>query len=134
MRLFWVGLIAALVSLASPSDPAMAQNNVVRCLALANGGCAPMPTAGIIWTYPTVGTSSGNVLAANTATDYILLTNPSAAGGNTIYCKFGATATVNTGLDLAPGQYLTFENNSFSPLALNCISTGASTPLTIGTN
>lgn len=104
------------------------------------GGTTPcfVPTlsTGVTWTSATVGVAHGNVLAANVAHSYLLLHNPSAAGGNTIYCSGGGTATVAGAgtLSLAAGQYLSFENNGVTRLAIDCIATGANTPLTIGTN
>ena len=81
----------------------------------------------------TVGASHGNALAANVVTTYLLLHNPSAAGGNTIYCSFGGTATVAGAgtVSIAPGQYVVWESSYAPRDAIDCIATGASTPLTI---
>lgn len=82
----------------------------------------------------TVGTSASTVLAKNQVHVYLMLMNPSAAGGNTLSCAFGTTAVANAAGDItiAPGQSYTWEG-SYAPVdAISCISSGASTPLTIG--
>lgn len=95
-----------------------------------------LPSTGIVFAGATVGASHAQVLAANLVFAYLMLHNPSAAGGNTVYCSFGGTATVAGAgtLSIAPGQYVTFESNSLSTKAIDCIASGANTPLTIGTN
>ena len=94
-----------------------------------------LPSTGTgLWQGFTVGTSHAQVLAASSARLYVLAHNPSSPGGNIVSCKWGGTAVAHAAgtFTLAPGQYLTFENSYVEQLALDCISDGASTPLTIG--
>lgn len=98
----------------------------------------PMPVSGTsatsVFQAATIGTSSAQVIAAGTAKIYLMLHNPSAAGGNTVYCREGSAAAVATAgnLSIAPGQYVTMENSLVDGGAWNCIATGASTPFTYG--
>lgn len=111
-----------------------AQNNVVVCSPITTGGCLPLP-APVTYSGATVGTAHAQVLAAGQASVYLMLANPSAAGTNTIYCRFdGTNAVVNAAgtVPIAPGQINTWESNAVPLTAIDCISTGASTPLTIG--
>jgi len=80
-------------------------------------------------TVASVGVSSAQALAANTSRRYLKLINDHAT--QVIYCKFGVTAVVNEGIRInAAGGVVTFED--LMPMtALNCIATGASTPLLI---
>lgn len=82
----------------------------------------------------TIGTSSSQVIAAGTAKSYIMLHNPSAPGGNIVYCEFGGTPTVAgaKSLSISPGQFVTFESSFVPNDVLNCIASGASTPFTYG--
>lgn len=82
----------------------------------------------------TVGTTHGQVLGAGQVSVYLFLGNPSAAGGNTVYCRFGGTATVAGAgtISIAPGQSYTWESSYAPRDAVDCVATGASTPLTIG--
>ena len=81
----------------------------------------------------TIGTGASTVLAAGNTTTYLLLANPSVAGGNTVYCAFGSTAVVNAAgtIPVAPGQIMTFEGSYVPRDAVSCIATGASTPFTL---
>lgn len=91
-------------------------------------------TGTVAFTGVTVGTAHGNVMAANQVSLYLMLHNPSALGANTVYCSFGGTATVAGAgtLSISPGQYVTFEGSYAPRDAVDCIATGANTPLTIG--
>lgn len=79
----------------------------------------------------TVGTSSAQALATNTATVFLQIQNTHASA--TVACAFGATAVLNssTSVQLAAGQSASWgPNTSGVPTgALNCIASGASTPL-----
>lgn len=94
-----------------------------------------VPSTGTVaFTSATVGTGHAQVLAASQVRLYLMLHNPSVAGGNTIYCSFGGTATVAGAgtVSIAPGQYVTWES-SYAPIdAIDCIASGASTPMTLG--
>lgn len=100
----------------------------------ADGSFSSTTTATGIFSAATVGTSSAQVLAAGVANKYLLFHNPSAAGGNTVYCREGATAVVAAAgnLSIAPGQYVTMESSLVDGGVWNCIATGASTPFTYG--
>jgi hypothetical protein len=82
----------------------------------------------------TVATTHAQVLAAGTAQSYLMLANPSAAGGNSIYCSFGGTAVVAAAgtIAIAPGQSYTWESSYIPNDAIDCIAATGSTPLTIG--
>lgn len=84
----------------------------------------------------TVGTGHGQVLAVGQVKTYLMLHNPSSPGGNTIWCAFGVTAVANAAgtVEIAPGQYVTWESSSAPRSAIDCIASGSSTPLTIGIN
>lgn len=79
----------------------------------------------------TVGTSSAQALAASTATMFLQIQNTHAS--NTVACAFGATAVLNssTSVQLAAGQSASWGPNTAGvPTgALNCIASGATTPL-----
>lgn len=110
---------------------------LIACVASnAQLAVTPFPSVGSnSFLGATVGTSHAQVAAAAKANRvYVLLHNPSAPGGNTIYCSFGGTAAVAGAgtLSIAPGQYLTLENNFVPSDALDCIASGASTPMTYG--
>lgn len=81
----------------------------------------------------TVATTHGLIRAADKTRVYLMLHNPSAAGGNTIYCSFGGTSTVAGAgtLSIAPGQYVTWENSFVPNDAIDCIAATGSTPLTM---
>lgn len=82
----------------------------------------------------TVATTHAQALASGTAQIYLMLHNPSAAGGNTIYCSFGGTATVAGAgtISIAAGQSYTWESSYIPNDAIDCIAATGSTPLTIG--
>lgn len=115
-RSILMGAVACLLL----SFPALAQQHTV--------------TATGVFQSATVGTSSAQVIPFGTANIYLLLHNPSAPGGNIVYCREGTAAQVSTAgnLSIAPGQYLTMESTLVDGGAWNCISTGASTPFTYG--
>lgn len=81
----------------------------------------------------TVTNSSAEAVPAGSAIVYLMFYNPSAPGGNTVYCSEGGTAVVNTAgtIGIAPGQYFTQEANLISGAAWNCIA-ASSTPFTVG--
>lgn len=92
---------------------------------------SPLPRTARNFPGATVGASSAQALAASTAVKFLQIQNTHAS--NTVACAFGATAVLNssTSVQLAAGQ-----SASWGPLtggvptgALNCIASGASTPL-----
>lgn len=100
----------------------------------ADGSINAVTSATGVFLPATVGTSSAQVIAAGVATIYLMLHNPSAAGGNTVYCRSGSAAAVGTAgnLSIAPGQYVTMEASLVDGGAWNCIATGTGTPFTYG--
>lgn len=84
-----------------------------------------------LYTHTTVsvGAASGLALAANGARNSLVLQNDHAT--QVVYCKFGATAVLNQGIRVnAAGGILTFDYTVPTGL-LNCIATGAATPLLV---
>lgn len=79
----------------------------------------------------TVGVASAQCVGAAAATQWIQVQNNHAT--NTVACSWGGTATLNSNSSfmLAPGQTASWGvNTSGVPTsALNCIASGASTPL-----
>jgi hypothetical protein len=138
-------LLALACTLIFFSAPSRADTLSVPCLYNNNTGCNPVTKSNPLPVTPlggaatnafsgsTVGTTHAQVLAAGTHS-YLFLQNVAAAGGNTIYCSFGGTAVANAAgtISIAPGQPLTWENSFVPSDAIDCIATGASTPLTVG--
>jgi hypothetical protein len=79
----------------------------------------------------TVGTSSGQCLASSTAVTFVQVENTSASAS--IACAWGATAVLNSAgsFQLAAGQGASWGVNTggVPTGALNCIASGASTPM-----
>lgn len=79
----------------------------------------------------TVGASSAQCLAAATATQFIQIQNTSASA--TVACRWGGAAVLNssTSVQLGAGQSASWGPNTAGVPsgALNCIASGASTPL-----
>jgi hypothetical protein len=79
----------------------------------------------------TVGISSAQCLAAATATQFVQIQNTSASA--TVACAWGVVAVLNskTAVQLAAGQSASWGINTggVPNEALNCIASGASTPL-----
>lgn len=79
----------------------------------------------------TVGTSSAQCLAAATALAFVQIQNTSVSA--TVACRWGGTAVLNsnTSVQLAVGQSASWGINTggVPNEALNCIASGASTPL-----
>lgn len=84
----------------------------------------------------TVGVASGSCLAGSTAVNFLQIQNTSTA--NTVACAFGATAVLNsaTSVQLGVGQSAAWGLNTVGvPTGqLNCIASGASTPLYVEWN
>jgi len=76
----------------------------------------------------TVGTTSAQVLAANTARQGAVFTNTSLG---IIYFGIGATAVVGSGITLYPGGVWVMDEFNFTQSAINAISTLASSNLAI---
>lgn len=78
----------------------------------------------------TVGAASGQCLAASTAQNFLQIQNTST---NNIACAFGATAVLNsaTSVQLSPGQAASWGpvTGGVPSQALNCIASGAGSPL-----
>lgn len=82
----------------------------------------------------TVGTSSGEAVAANTSRTYLILINDSA---NTIYLKLNDTAVMNEGIRLAAngGSYeMSVRNGNLDDRAINAIAGSSSTLLITESN
>ena len=76
-----------------------------------------------------VGVGSGLALAANGQRNHVCLQNDHAT--QVVYCKWNATAVVNQGMRVnAAGGTICFDYTVPSGL-LNCIATGATTPLLV---
>lgn len=92
---------------------------------------SPLPRAARNFPGCTVGASSAQCLAANTAQSFLQVENTSASAS--IACAFGTAAVLNsaTSFQIAAGQGASWgPNTSGVPTAaLNCIASGASTPL-----
>lgn len=118
--LFSLAIAAALAAAA----PAAAQQNINAIVSAQAPSARNFPGC-------TVGAASAQCLAAGTGYQFVQIQNTHAT--NTIACAWGATAVLNSAgsLQLGPGQPA-----SWGPMtggipsgALNCIASGANTPL-----
>ena len=81
---------------------------------------------------PSIGTSSAQALPASVASLFLDITNQSTYA--VIACAFGQAAVISGAgsFTLQPGASKTFQGSFVPTDALNCISTYAATPATIG--
>lgn len=144
----------ALVLMASAAH---AQNVVAPCVTIpANGQISkscnpimstnPMPVTGTIsatttpakasgaYSAATITNSSTQALAASATRGFLDIKNESSTA--TIACRLGGTAALNTAgsLTIPPNWHYSWDGNFVPSDAVNCISSAASSPATIGAN
>ena len=122
MRRWIPAYVLALILIVPTAIAAVQYGNIYTTPSRGNGA----------FTAVTVGATSTAALAANKAAIYLMLANPSAAGGNTVTCAFGVAAVANAAgtVTVAPGQSYTWESSYVPTDAVNCIASG-STPFTV---
>lgn len=154
MKISTLRCLLAAMALFMAQSAAMAQQVVVPCVPTGNGtntnGCQPvtaenpLPISGTFsatstptnasgaYSSATVGTSSAQVLAASTAKTLLDIVNESTTA--TIACALGATAVINGAgsITIPPGWHRSWEGSFVPSDAVNCIASGASTPISIG--
>jgi len=142
MRKLSFGLVA-LGGLLAVCTSAFAQQAVKVCTPVVSNatgvavpGCQDASAQARHFPGCTVGVSSGTCLAAGVAGQFLQIENVSTA--NTIACAFGVTAVLNsaTSVQLTVGQAASWGPNTggVPTGALNCIASGATTPLYIEWN